>query len=205
MKPGPGANAVTVAWAWLPQPLPAATRASLLVQLPYGRRLQMSAAPERQSQSLLGVALACELLSRLTRRAIRPAQLRYGTTGKPYVAGFPDFSISHAGAWVVCAAASAGTIGIDVESLAEGRSGGALAAWSAREATLKAAGASFSELAQVHGGGRRLHFRGRRWYAHAPRLAPGAVLRVVSSLPIAQLRLQRRSAAQVIALQQARR
>jgi len=205
MKPGRSTNAVTVACAWLPQPLAAATRATLLSQLPYARRLQMSAAADRQSQSLLGVALACELLSALTQRALRPAQLRYTAYGKPYATGFPDFSIAHAGAWVVCAVASAGTIGIDVEILAYGGAGGALAAWSAREATVKAAGARLHDLPRVHGSGRRLHFRGQRWYGHAPPLTPGTILRVVSSLPIAQFRLQRRPAARVVAWQEARR
>lgn len=200
-----GANAVTVSCAWSPQPLPAATRARLLAQLPYARRLQMSAAADRQSHTLLGVALACELLTRLTRRALRPAQLRYTSHGKPHAAGFPDFSISHAGGWVVCATASAGSIGIDVEILAAACGGGALAAWSAREATLKAAGARLSDMPRVHGGGRRLHFGGRRWYGHAPRLTPGTVLRVVSSLPIARFSLQRRPAARVVAWQQGER
>jgi len=102
---------------------------------------------------------------------------------------------------IVSAAASAGTIGVDVEIVAEGCGGGALAAWSAREATLKAAGAHLSELPRVHGDGRRLHFRGRRWYGHAPRLSPGTVLCIVGSLPIAQIRVQRRPAARVAAWQ----
>lgn len=197
-------NAISVACARLPAPLPAPIRAQLRAQLPYARRLLISAAPQRQSQSLLGVALACELLTRITRRRLRPAQLRYTAYGKPYAPGFPEFSISHAGDWVVCATASAGTIGIDIEMLAAGRSAGSLGAWAAREATLKAAGAALHELSRVHGGGRLLCFRGRRWYGHAPRLTPDTVLRVVSSRPMTRFRMQQRPALRVATWQEAR-
>ena len=194
---------VVVACAWLPQALPAVTRAALRAQLPYGRQLRLGSAPLRQSHTLLGVAMACELLSRVARHPLRAAQLRYTLGGKPYAPGFPDFSISHAGNWVVCAVSSRGAIGIDVETLTSAHTRGALAAWSSREATLKAAGASLGELSRVRGDGRYLRFRGRRWYGHAPRLTPGTVLRVVSSLPISSCRLLRRPAARVIARQQA--
>jgi len=189
------ANAVTVVCARLPQPLPEAHRSALRAQLSYARRLHLSAAPQRQSHSLLGVALACELLSRLARRPLRPAQLRYTAHGKPFAPGFPAFSISHSGAWVVCAAASAGAIGALP---------GALAAWCAREATLKAAGARLHELPHVYGSGGRLQFQGRRWYGRAPRLGPDTVLRVVSSRPITQFRLERRPALRVVAWQELR-
>ena len=209
------ANEVIVACARLPQPLQAATRAALRAQLPYGRQLQLGSEPLRQSHSLLGVALACELLARVARRPLRASQLRYGAGGKPYAPGFPDFSIAHAGEWVVCAVANRGAVGVDVEVLgsaglsAASSAGastlGALALWSGREATLKAAGATLAELARVQGGGSHWRFRARRWYGHAPRLAPGTVLRVVSSLPIARCRLLRRPAERVIARQQAQR
>ena len=202
MNTSPGVNAVTVACARLSQPLPASTRAALRAQLPYARQLQLATAVQRQSQSLLAVALACELLTSLTRRPLRPAQLRYTLKGKPYAPGYPDFSISHSGDWVVCAVASRGAIGVDIEALNAERTPGALAAWSNREATLKAAGAHLRDLPRVQGGGKRLQFQGRRWYGHAPRLTPDTVLRVVSSVPIARLRLLRRPAAEVIARQE---
>ncbi len=198
---------VIVACARLPQPLQAATRAALRAQLPYGRQLQLGNEPLRQSHSLLGVALACELLARVARRPLRAAQLRYRAGGKPYAPGFPDFSIAHAGDWVVCAVANRGAIGVDIEALgtAGASTAGALAHWSGREATLKAAGATLGEMQHVHGGGSHWRFRARRWYGHAPRLAPGTVLRVVSSLPIAHCRLLRRPVERVIARQQAQR
>lgn len=199
------ANEVIVACARLPQPLQAATRAALRAELPYGRQLQLGSEPLRQSHSLLGVALACELLARVARRPMRASQLRYRAGGKPYAPGFPDFSIAHAGEWVVCAVAKRGAIGVDIEVLGSASTPGALARWSGREATLKAAGASLGEFARVQGGGSHWRFRARRWYGHAPRLAPGTVLRVVSSLPIARCRLLRRPAERVIARQQAQR
>ena len=198
-------NAITVACARLTQPLPPALRATLRAQLPYARQLRLGTAPQRQSQSLLAVALACELVTSVARRRLQPAQLRYTRNGKPYAPGFPGFSISHSGEWVVCAVASAGAIGVDVEALSDERPSGALAAWSNREAILKAAGARLGDLPRVQGSGQRLQFQGRRWYGHAPRLAPDTVLRVVSSLPIASCRVLRRCAAEVIARQQARR
>lgn len=221
MNSGKSTNAVIVACARLSQPLPAATRAALRAQLPYGRALRLSPVPLAQSRTLLGVALACELLARVTRRRPRATQLRYHEGGKPYAPGFPDFSIAHAGEWVVCAVASGAAIGVDVETLdgarapdmgspganmrAAGMRGantpGVIAAWSGREATLKAAGAGLGEQARVHGSGEHWRFRGRRWYGHAPRLAADAVLRVVSSRPIARCQVLRRPAALVIARQ----
>jgi phosphopantetheinyl transferase len=188
------ANAITIACAQLPQPLSASLRARWRMQLPYGRRLHASPEPLTQSQSLLGVALACGLLARLTHRSLRPAQLRYSKQGKPYAQGFPDFSISHSGDWVVCAMAGAGSIGVDVQALADGATAGAVAVWSAKEATLKAAGASLQDLPRMQVCGERVQFLGRRWYCAAPRLTPAVALRVVSSLPIDSLQLRRWSA-----------
>jgi len=196
-------NGVEISCAYLPQPLNGATRARLRAQLPYGRRLRASASPRMQSQGLLAVALACELLTRVTQRPLRPAQLRYTALGKPYAPGFPEFSISHSGGWVVCALAAVGRIGIDVEAVLAGSRRAALAAWTAKEATLKAAGARLQDLPQVQLCGRRLHFQDRRWYCRAPMLSVDTVLRVVSSVPITTLRLRRIPAGRVVAWQEA--
>ncbi len=196
-------NSVEISCAWLPRPLNAATRTRLLSQLPYGRRVRASASPRRQSQSLVGVALACEMLTRVTQRALRPAQLRYTAHGKPYAPGFPEFNISHSGAWVVCALAAVGSIGIDVETVNVGSRCAALATWTAKEATLKAAGARLQDLPQVQLRGRRLQFQDRRWYCRAPKLSDDTMLRVVSSVPITRLRLRRMLAGRVVAWQEA--
>jgi phosphopantetheinyl transferase len=149
----------------------------------------------------LGTALACGLLTRLNRRALAPTQLRYTPQGKPYAPGFPDFSISHSGDWVVCATAGAGTIGVDVQALVDGATAGAVAAWSAKEATLKAAGAQLRDLPRVQLCGQRLQFQGRRWYCAAPQLTPAMALRVVSSRPIARVMIQHWSAQRLLGVQ----
>jgi phosphopantetheinyl transferase len=181
-------NRVILAYSQLQGALPAAQRARLLAQLPYARRLRMSIDALRQSQSFLGLALACRLLAAASGTPVEPAALRFARTGKPYVPGGPDFSIAHAGDWVLCALAANGSVGIDVEESAAARSGAAaLAIWAAKEATIKAAGATLAELARVHLDGRRVGFRGRRWYLSSPRLASRLVVRVVTERPVTQL------------------
>jgi phosphopantetheinyl transferase len=196
-------NSVEVSCAYLPRPLSGAIRARLRAQLPYGRALRASASPRLQSQSLVGVALVCELLSRVLQRPLRPAQLRYDVAGKPYAPGFPEFSISHSDAWVVCALAGVGGIGVDVEAVRVGVPPAALVAWTMKEATLKAAGARLQELPQVQLRGSRLHFQDRRWYCRAPRLCADTMLRVVTSVPVARLRLRTMPASRVVAWQAA--
>jgi phosphopantetheinyl transferase len=196
-------NGVEISCVYLPRPLSAATRMRLRAQLPYGRRLRASTSPRRQSQSLVAVALACELLTRVMQRPLRPAQLRYTALGKPYAPGFPEFSISHSGAWVVCALAGVGKIGIDVETVPVDSRRAALATWTAKEATLKAAGARLQDLPQVQLRGSQLHFQDRRWYCRTPKLSVDTVLRVVSSVPITRLRLRRIAAGRVVAWQEA--
>ena len=196
-------NGVEISCAYLPRPLNAATRTRLRAQLPYGRRLRASASPRMQSQSLVAVALACELLTRVMQRPLRPSQLRYTALGKPYAPGFPEFSISHSGAWVVCALAAVGSIGVDVEAVLVGSRRAALASWTVKEATLKAAGARLQDFAQVQLRGSRLHFQDQRWYCRAPKLSSDTVLRVVSSVPITRLRVRRILAGRVVAWQEA--
>jgi 4'-phosphopantetheinyl transferase len=119
---------------------------------------------------------------------VEPSELRFTRSGKPYVPGHPDFSIAHAGDWVLCALAATGNVGIDVEAGATARSGqAALAIWTVKEAAVKAAGATLAELAQVHLQGRRIGFRGRRWYCRTPRLASRLLVRVVTERPVTRL------------------
>jgi phosphopantetheinyl transferase len=162
-----------------------------------------------QSQSILGVALACRLLSVASGRKVEPGELRYTRHGKPHAWGLPHFSISHAGAWVVCALSSAGAIGVDIEPLVSraqlprwrmvfddeerraARSARAgLSIWAKKEATLKAAGATWAELASIRVRGRRVEFRGRHWHARAPRLAPRLIARLITDRPVERLLLE---------------
>src|SRR5258708_27030257 len=163
---------VSLAYAQLQGDLPAAQVERRSAQLPYARRLGMALDASRESQTFLGFALACRLLGAAAGEAVEPARLRFARSGKPYVRGHPDFSIAHAGDWVLCALAADGNVGIDVEANASARANqAALAIWAAQEATIKAAGASLAELAQVQVQGRRIGFRGPRWDCRTPRLA----------------------------------
>jgi phosphopantetheinyl transferase len=184
-------NQVILAYSQLQGALPAAQRARLRARLPYARRLRIAIDAGRQSQTLLGLALACRLLDAATGRQLEPSELRFARSGKPYVPGCPDFSIAHAGDWVLCALAADGNVGIDVEDSATACSSqAALAIWAAKEATVKAAGATLAELAQVQVRGHRIGFRGRRWYCRTPRLAARLVVRVVTERPVTQLLLR---------------
>jgi 4'-phosphopantetheinyl transferase len=199
-------NRVILAYSYLPRQLPAAVRARWRAQLPYARALRLRGAAHAQSQSLLGVALACALLSRAAGRPVNPKQIEFAAGAKPLAPGLPDFSIAHAGSWVVCALASEGSVGVDIEALVARRqvplgSGAfdaaersaartvraALAIWTTKEAALKAAGASLPELGAVRVRGSRVQFRGRRWYCRTPQISARAVLRVVASQPITAL------------------
>jgi 4'-phosphopantetheinyl transferase len=184
-------NQVILAYSQLPGVLPAAQRERLRAQLPYARRFRMAIDARRQGQTYLGLALACRLLGAAVGRQVQPSELRCARSGKPYVPGCPDFSIAHAGDWVLCALAADGQVGIDVEERATAHSGpAALAIWTAKEATLKAAGATLAEVAQVHVRGQRIGFRGRRWYCRTPRLASSLVVRLVTERPVTQLQMR---------------
>jgi 4'-phosphopantetheinyl transferase len=154
------------------------------------------------------VALACRTLSVVSGRSIAPSELRYGEFGKPQVAGLPEFSIAHAGDWVLCAVSSDGAVGVDIEPLqsraqlpgwftvfdAHERAAArtpraALAIWTRKEAVLKAAGARFAELPRVQVRGRTVRFRGQRWYCRAPHIAPRVIACVATLQPVTRLRL----------------
>lgn len=211
-------NEVILAYSRLPRQLPAELRASWRARLSPARALRLSVDPRAQSRSLLGVALACQLLSAASGSRVDPTALRYTPFGKPHAPGLPEFSIAHAGDWVACALAAVGDIGVDIEPLArpgalpawrrafdadERRAArstrAALAIWTAKEAALKAAGAGFAELPQVRVRGRELRFRGRRWHCRAPRLAPEVIARLVTSRRVARLRIVAVPAARALA------
>jgi len=180
-------NRVILAYSQLRGDLPAAQRERLRAQLPYARRLRMPFDAGRQSQTYLGLALACRLLSDASVRRVEPSALRFARTGKPYVPGGPDFSITHAGEWVLCALAAEGEVGIDAEEYgAACPSAATLAAWTAKEATVKAARATLAELDQVQLQGRRIAFRGRSWYCTTPRLGLPLTVRVVTARRVTQ-------------------
>jgi 4'-phosphopantetheinyl transferase len=201
-------NQVILAYSRLSRQLPAALRARWRAQLGPACVARLSADARAQSQSLLGMALACRLLGALHGRRIGAGELRYTRNGKPNVAGMPDFSIAHAGAWVLCAVASDGAVGVDLEPLttrarlprwsavfdAQERSAAAtaraaLAIWTCKEAVLKAAGGTLAELPNVRVRGRQVEFRGQRWHCRSPRVAPRVIACLATAQPVTRLLL----------------
>jgi hypothetical protein len=109
---------------------------------------------------------------------------------------------------VLCALASEGAVGVDVEPLvaphllprwsqvfdAQERSAArtpraALAIWTAKEAALKAAGATLAEAQAVRVRGPCVEFGGHRWHCRRPRLAPRVMVSLVTARPTARVAL----------------
>jgi phosphopantetheinyl transferase len=189
--------------------LPATLRRRLAADLPHARRSRLGSHGPAQSQSLLGIAIACELLTRVCNRPVSARQLRFPYGGKPHGRGLPDFSITHAGSWVACAVATAGRVGLDLEVLdgeplpafsncfdpqeiqqaTDARA--ALGIWCAKEATVKAAGATLAELRAVSVRGNAAQFHRQRWWVYAPPVPPELTCRLVTDRPLLALNCER--------------
>src|SRR5580704_17968273 len=144
----------------------------------------------RAPQTLAGVALALHALAKLTGTRVAPGDLSFPDGGKPHLARAaagaarpPDFSISHGGPWVGCAAVAQGLVGFDLEAGTEAR----LGEWAAREAALKACGAGIAEAREVELSARGARCRGVALQARSLGLFPGAVACVMTSLPVARI------------------
>jgi hypothetical protein len=175
-------------------------------RLPYARRLALRSASAAAQASLAGIALALRALPQLMRRPVSAGELVFAQGWKPTLAtarafatparpgaacaaaaaaraeAGPDFSISHSGPWVGCAALAHGRVGFDVEMGTDGR----IAQWVLREAALKATGEGLRAVREVHAlpvSEGRVRWRGERWQVQRPALFAGACACVVSSLP----------------------
>ena len=169
---------------------------ALAARLPYGKRLATSADSPGARASLAGIALALRALSALTGRAVRPGEIVFAQGAKPRLAHVcPDFSISHSGPWVGCAAVRSGRVGFDVEM----GSGERIASWVAREAALKACGAGIRALRDVRLSAGRASCRGELLHAHALQLFPGAAACVMTSLAVPELGAHALSPAELFA------
>ncbi len=157
---------------------------ALAARLPYGKRLATSADSPGARASLAGIALALRALSALTGRAVRPGEIVFAQGAKPRLAhACPDFSISHSGPWVGCAAVRSGRVGFDVEM----GSGERIATFVAREAALKACGAGIGAWHEVRLSGGRASWRGELLSAHALGLFAGAAACVMTSFAVPEL------------------
>ena len=163
---------------------------ALAARLPYAKRLEVAARAGAAPATLAGVALALRALTELTGSLVAPGALVFPAGGKPRLAraaaaagGEPDFSVSHCGPWVGCAAVAHGLVGFDVELGSDAR----LAAWAAREAALKACGARLTEARDVEllEGGARC--RGVALRALPLELFPGVAACVMTSLPVGRV------------------
>lgn len=171
---------------------------ALAARLPYGKRLATSADSPGARASLAGIALALRALSALSARTLAPGEIVFAPSAKPRLAHAclaraaliderralcPDFSISHSGPWVGCAAVRCGRVGFDVEM----GSGERIATFVAREAALKACGAGIRALREVRLSAGRASCRGELMYAHALQVFPGAAACVMTSHAVPEL------------------
>jgi phosphopantetheinyl transferase len=167
---------------------PQAPARALAGRLPYAKRLEVAAHAHSAPATLAGIALALRALSELARRAVSASELAFPEGGKPRLAhadAHPaaDFSISHSGHWVGCAAVAHGLVGFDVEL----GGGEERRDWAAREAALKACGlgVAHSREVELHEGGAVC--RGIALHATALELFAGAAACLMTSLPVERI------------------
>lgn len=186
---------------------PQAAARAFAARLPYARRLALGSGSAAARASLAGIALALHALARLLGRRVHAGELLFAQGAKPRLAppaalaagatrlaprGLSqrlvgpavDFSISHAGPWVACAALTDGRVGFDLEIGCDER----IADWVLHEAVLKASGEGLRALREVrdltvHEG--RVHWRGERWHVRRAAGFEGAAACMVCSREVA--------------------
>jgi hypothetical protein len=174
---------------------------ALAARLPYVRRLAAGSGSAAARASLAGVALALRALGRVLGRRVAVGEIVMAAGEKPRLAApvttaaaapaeahvedaaagdSPDFSVSHSGPWVGCAALAHGRIGLDIEMGTEAR----IADWVVREALLKATGAGLRAAAEARGlelHDARVRWQGELWHVRRLDQFPGACACVLSS------------------------
>ena len=187
------------------------------MRLPYARRLAVSSGTAAAKASLAGIALALRALARLLGRRVGAGEILFAQGQKPRLTplpppgaagaggaagaaeataaaatldrSLPDFSISHSGPWVGCAAVGRGRVGFDVELGTDAR----IADWVLREAALKATGTGMRaarELRELELRDGRLYWRGEGWNVRRLALFPGTSACVLSSLALGAVAAQ---------------
>jgi hypothetical protein len=186
---------------------PEAPARAFAARLPYARRIAARSTGERGRASLAGIALALRALGELLGRRVLAGELVFAAGVKPRLAtpaaravgeaslapagvghaengaAAMDFSISHSGPWVACAALTHGRVGLDIEMGTDAH----IADWVVHEAALKASGAGLRALGEV----RRLRlqevradWRGETWHVRRLQQFPGAAACVLSSVEV---------------------
>jgi len=110
-------NGIKVMWVHLNADIPDKTFAQTLQTLPvdWHSDIVKYFQHEDRNRSLAGKILLVKLLHSLA--AVIPGSITYTNKKKPIIPALPgvDFSISHSGSIVVCALATSGLIGVDIE------------------------------------------------------------------------------------------
>lgn len=214
---GNEATQIVLFYSDLRERWPQEEAARLQRSLPYAKRLSTRTDFPQVRATLAGIALALQVLRHLAARAVDARELRFPAGGKPYADSLPDFSVSHSGDWVACAAASRGRIGLDIEAARalepcalrlvapeEGsgpfRETEALRLWAAKEAALKAVGASLAEAAAVRVGETFVAWRGQYLFRrNLETFAPDAAC-IVTSEPAGEIAIRRLELEEAFAL-----
>jgi hypothetical protein len=177
-------------------------------QLPYARRVALRGGSSAAHASLAGIALALRALGRLLGRNVRADEIVFAHGEKPRLARpvalaaggasrllHPrvargaegtiqvDFSVSHTGPWVACAALAHGCVGLDLEMGADER----IADWVVREAALKASGhglRALREVGELQLSSGRLEWRGESWHVRRLEGFAGAAACLVTSVEV---------------------
>lgn len=185
---------------------------------PLAARLAHRRNPRAKLESLLGVALLVDCARAAGKLPPGPGDLETTAIGKPRWKGGPDFSISHAGGRVACAlVAGEGCVGLDIEPCdavsaedlrlvataaefeqfgAEGL--GPADLWTAKEAVIKAAGATVAAVDRVAATPVRARFDGVDYLLLRATLAPGLACTLATHAP-ARLSVVQVDARQVLA------
>ena len=149
------------------------------------------------------MALALQALAELVGRTVRAGELVFVRGEKPRFAlhsgdAHPDFSISHSGPWVGCAAVRRGSVGFDVELGTDARR----THWVVREALLKATGEGLRALGETRclvPTAAGVSWRGAWWHLARLPMFSGAAACVVSSRPLRSIEARFSAAAELFA------
>ena len=194
---------------------PQAPARAFAAGLPYVRRLAAHSS-EAGRASLAGAALAVRALSRVLKRKVRAGELAFVQGHKPQLrmpravgdaagAATPlqqecaaDFSISHSGPWVGCAALPCGQLGFDIEAGTDAGSRD----WVLREAALKATGEGLRARAAARAldaHGEVVRWRDALWHVRRLDQFAGAAACIISSVRIERLESHRVPLAELFA------